>query len=102
MAKVRIVQGANYIKRLNWIIHGGDTLAKGLGFRNAYPDITAFMQLPAGVYLFDLCNYDAPYTFQASLQVTLEAGKIYTAYAMNLPTADSVNIKIGMQLITNK
>jgi Domain of unknown function (DUF4397) len=97
-AKVRLIQGAIYVHNMNWMVHGGDTLAKGIGYGN----VIDFRPIKAGDYVFDLHDFDAPYSFDASLQVTLEAGRIYTILALMEPTADSVALKIGMKLFTNK
>jgi hypothetical protein len=101
-AKIRMIQGVDFNHRLNWIIHGGDTLGRGLGYRDQYSDTTSFRQIPAGGYLFDLNDYDAPNTFRASLQTTLEAGKIYTLFSKMLPAPDSLQVNIQLQLIHNK
>ena len=101
-AKIRLIQGADFNHRFDWVIHDGDTLVKGIGYRDQYGDTTNFRQVKAGSYVFDLFDYDAPYTYEASLQATLEPGRIYTILSLLRPTADSVLASIGMKLFTNK
>jgi hypothetical protein len=97
-AKVRVLQAASYAKRLDCIIHNGDTLVKA-----AAPWVcTDFVPVKAGDYQLDLLDSDAPHTFKTSLQTRLNAGKIYTLLAVGLPVADTSRVVIGAKLITNK
>ena len=111
-AKIRMIQGRSLLAPntdgpFDYIVQGGDTLAKKLGYRNAplpdnaWPDTTSFRQLPAGDYRFEVKNSLAPYIYQTSLQATLQPGGIYTLITTGLAQPDS-SLKTGIMLIQNK
>lgn len=97
-AKIRVLQAADYARKLDCIIHNGDTLTKA-----ASPWVcTAFVPVKAGDYQLDLLDSDAPHTFKTSLQTSLDAGKTYTLLVIGVPVADTSSVQIGAKLITNK
>jgi len=97
-ANLRVLQVAGYSRKIDCIIHNGDTLSKGMKY--LFP--TGFMPVKAGSYQLDLRDSEAPHTYKISLQTRLEAGRIYTLLVTGIPAADTSRVLMGAQLIINK
>lgn len=97
-ARVRVIQGATYGAALDFLIQGGDTLAKGVSFKA----VTDFRLVKAGDHTIQVRDSQSPYAFKTSLQTTLQSGKNYTLLGKTMPVADTSRIIVGVDLIENK
>ena len=87
-AKVRVVHASPDAGPVDVVPRGGDPLVTDLAFPNA----TAYAEVPAGTYTIDVNAAGTDQTVLSVPDATLADGGVYSAFAIGTVYADSLNV----------